>query len=99
MDSGSTPGNPYISEGEGLDIFQKVPYSMPIIRRSTKFQTGAGWNKDGTETEYVKPLDLKLKNKHINPSSIEGKAEKKEIVKSNCLFLSVAATASAGNFE
>lgn len=78
MDSGSTPGNPYISGGEGLDIFQKVPYNMPIIRRSTKFQIGAGWNKESTQTKYVKPLDSKLKNQHIVPSSMEGKAEKNE---------------------
>lgn len=71
MDSGSTPGNPYISEREGLDIFQKVPYNMPIIRRSTKFQTGAGWNKESTQTEYVKPLDFKLK---MNISSMAATA-------------------------
>ena len=60
MDSGSTPGNPYIREGEGLDIFQKVPYNMPIIRRSTTFQTGPGCNKEGIQTEDVKPFDLKI---------------------------------------
>lgn len=95
MDSGSTPGNPYISEGEGLDIFQKVPYNMPIIRRSAKFQTGAGWNKDGTQTEHVKPLRFEIEKKaRNNPSSTEGRA-----VKSNCLFSSAAATGSVGNFE
>lgn len=76
MDSGSTPGNPYISEGGGLDIFQKVPYNMPIIRRSTKFQIGADWNKESTQTEYVEPLDLKLKNEPITPQNIESEAEK-----------------------
>lgn len=76
MDSGSTPGNPYITEGEGLDIFQKVPYNMPIIRRSTKFQIGAGWNKESTQTQNVEPFDLKFKNELITPQSIEGKAEK-----------------------
>lgn len=79
MDSGSTPGNPYISEGEGLDIFQKVPYNMPIIRRSPKFQIGAGWNKESTQTEYVEPLDLKLKNELITPQSTECKAKKEGI--------------------
>lgn len=50
MDSRSTPGNPYISEGEGLDIFQKVPYNMPIIRRSNKFPIGLGWYKASIQT-------------------------------------------------
>lgn len=53
MDSGSTPGNPYIREREGLDIFQKVPYNMPVIR-STKFHMRARWNKEDSQVEYVK---------------------------------------------
>lgn len=63
MDSGSTPGNPYVSEREGLDIFQKVPYNMPIMRRSTRFHVGAHWNKDSTQTDYLKLLGWKLAKK------------------------------------
>lgn len=71
MDSGSTPGNPYIREREGLDIFQKVPYNMAVIRRSTKFHIGAHWNKDSPQEEYVKASDLKLKNEPITSSVLK----------------------------
>lgn len=74
MDSRSTRGNPYI-----IDIFQKVPYNMPIIRRSTKFQTGAGRKEEGAQTQCRKPLDFKLKaNVLIHQVGIEGMVEKKE---------------------
>lgn len=70
MDSGSTPGNPYIREREGLDIFQKVSYNMPVIR-STKFHMRAHWNKEDPQVEDVKALNLKLKNEPITSSVLK----------------------------
>jgi len=94
MDSGSTPGNPYIREGEGLDIFQKAPYNMPVIRRSAKFRIRAELNKEGTQAEYVKLLDLKLKNDPITSSVLKAKLKKREkVVKSTGTFSSEGATA------
>lgn len=59
MDSGSTPGNPYISEGEGHDIYQKAPYTMPIIRRSTIFQREVGCNK-AAHKRNTRSLHIKM---------------------------------------
>lgn len=71
MDSGSTPGNPYTSEGEDLDIFQNVPYNMPIMRRSAKFQQ----RKHTSRRCETFRFEIE---KRITPSSIDGKAEKKK---------------------
>lgn len=68
MDSGSTPGNPYVSEREGLDIFQKVPYSMPIMRRSTKFQTRGRLEQRKHTSLISETFGFENENGHITAS-------------------------------
>lgn len=49
--SGSTPGNPHIIDGEGPDIFQRMPNNIPLIQRSAKFLRGAaGTRKNSRES-------------------------------------------------
>lgn len=77
MDSGSTPGNSYISAGEGLDIFQRVPYNIPIIGRSTIFQRGQSGTRREHKIEWMKTIGIRIeKYKKVMESSDGFGAEK-----------------------
>lgn len=51
--AGSTPGNPHAVDGEGPDIFQRMPNNIPPIRRSANRLRG-----ETPETERVKPSEF-----------------------------------------
>lgn len=66
--SGSTPGNPHIIDGEGPDIFQRMPNNIPLIRRSAKFLRGAAGTWENSRDGMCKTSRLQLKIFHLHDS-------------------------------